>query len=289
MKHATFTTVRSARRLTEMDFAGWVGAAAPGDRLEYHRGFLAVDIVADDLEAAGARARRAEAARRPRLVGRRAAPRAPRAGAARPRPLRLHRHRPAEAEARRGLARGAARRRRSRPDHPILHPTRSPECRFRRTVPVCRTCPTCRPQEIAALPADVLAVLQQESEAALKQAKAAKSRLDGALVLKYGARAADGPPRRGQGHRHGPLRRWRHHRDRRPAEAGGLGPGAARRDGRAHPRRRRRPGRVRRDQLQGRRAQVRRLARGDPGGVRAGAHRAARQADDPAGWLEEAR
>ena len=28
-----------------MDFAGWVGAAAPGDRLEYHRGFLAVDIV----------------------------------------------------------------------------------------------------------------------------------------------------------------------------------------------------------------------------------------------------
>ena len=45
MKHATITTVRSARRLTEMDFAGWVGAAAPGDRLEYHRGFLAVDIV----------------------------------------------------------------------------------------------------------------------------------------------------------------------------------------------------------------------------------------------------
>ena len=45
MKHATITTVRSARRLTEMEFAGWVGAAAPGDRLEYHRGFLAVDIV----------------------------------------------------------------------------------------------------------------------------------------------------------------------------------------------------------------------------------------------------
>jgi hypothetical protein len=44
MNHATIT-VRSARRLTEMDFAGWVGAAAPGDRLEYHRGHLAVDIV----------------------------------------------------------------------------------------------------------------------------------------------------------------------------------------------------------------------------------------------------
>ena len=33
MKHATFTT-RSVRCLAEMDFAGWVGAAAPGDRLE---------------------------------------------------------------------------------------------------------------------------------------------------------------------------------------------------------------------------------------------------------------
>ena len=45
MKHASFTTTRSARRLSEMDFAGWVGAAAPGDRLEYHRGFLAVDTI----------------------------------------------------------------------------------------------------------------------------------------------------------------------------------------------------------------------------------------------------
>jgi hypothetical protein len=45
MKHATFTTTRSAGRLSEMGFAGWVGAAAPGDRLEYHRGFLAVDII----------------------------------------------------------------------------------------------------------------------------------------------------------------------------------------------------------------------------------------------------
>ena len=46
MKHATFTTVRAARRLTEIEFAAWVGAAAPGDRIEYHRGYLAVDIVA---------------------------------------------------------------------------------------------------------------------------------------------------------------------------------------------------------------------------------------------------
>jgi hypothetical protein len=45
MKHTTFTTTRAAGRLTEMEFAGWVGAAAPGDRLEYHRGFLAVDLI----------------------------------------------------------------------------------------------------------------------------------------------------------------------------------------------------------------------------------------------------
>lgn len=45
MKHTTFTTTRSARRLSEMEFAGWVGAAASGDRLEYHRGFLAVDTI----------------------------------------------------------------------------------------------------------------------------------------------------------------------------------------------------------------------------------------------------
>ena len=45
MQHATFTITRSARCLSEIDFAGWVGAAAPGDRLEYHRGFLAVDLM----------------------------------------------------------------------------------------------------------------------------------------------------------------------------------------------------------------------------------------------------
>jgi hypothetical protein len=64
-------------------------------------------------------------------------------------------------------------------------------------MPFPNNCPTLQdlhdlpPQEIAALPADVLAVLQQESERALKQAKAAKTGLDAALVLKYGAKAAE--------------------------------------------------------------------------------------------------
>jgi hypothetical protein len=51
--------------------------------------------------------------------------------------------------------------------------------------------PDLSPQEIAALPAAVLATLQQEIEAAVKQARAAKSRLDAALVLRYGARAGE--------------------------------------------------------------------------------------------------
>src|SRR5690606_37498657 len=51
--------------------------------------------------------------------------------------------------------------------------------------------PDLPPQEIATLPAAVLATLQQETEAGVKQARAAKSRLDAALVLKYGARAAE--------------------------------------------------------------------------------------------------
>ena len=32
-------------RLTEIEFCAWVAQAEPGDRLEYHRGFLAADMV----------------------------------------------------------------------------------------------------------------------------------------------------------------------------------------------------------------------------------------------------
>lgn len=30
-------------RLTEVEFCGWLGQAGPGDMIEYHRGFLALD------------------------------------------------------------------------------------------------------------------------------------------------------------------------------------------------------------------------------------------------------
>lgn len=45
--------------------------------------------------------------------------------------------------------------------------------------------------EIAALPADLLALLQDDSDAALAAAKSAKERLDDALALKYAAHAAE--------------------------------------------------------------------------------------------------
>ena len=36
-----FSTARL--RISEIDFCGWLGQAGPGDCLEYHRGFLALD------------------------------------------------------------------------------------------------------------------------------------------------------------------------------------------------------------------------------------------------------
>ena len=57
---ATITTVRPKSPLTEIQFCAWVAQALPGDRLEYHRGHLAVDAdkVTSDLDP-NARAERA--------------------------------------------------------------------------------------------------------------------------------------------------------------------------------------------------------------------------------------
>ncbi len=47
------------------------------------------------------------------------------------------------------------------------------------------------PQEIAALPVEMLAVLQHEIDEAAKRIKAAKARLDAALITRYAGRAED--------------------------------------------------------------------------------------------------
>ena len=43
MKHTAFTNARAPHPISEIEFCGWVGQAMPGDRLEYHRGFLVLD------------------------------------------------------------------------------------------------------------------------------------------------------------------------------------------------------------------------------------------------------
>ncbi len=47
------------------------------------------------------------------------------------------------------------------------------------------------PQEIAALPVELLAVLQFEIDEAAKRIKASKARLDGALTIRYATRAEE--------------------------------------------------------------------------------------------------
>jgi hypothetical protein len=43
MTTATITTIRPKAPLTEIQFCAWVAQSVPGDRLEYHRGFLVLD------------------------------------------------------------------------------------------------------------------------------------------------------------------------------------------------------------------------------------------------------
>ena len=46
MKHQTCITALSGCPTTEISFCAWVAQAVPGDRLEYHRGFLVLDTFA---------------------------------------------------------------------------------------------------------------------------------------------------------------------------------------------------------------------------------------------------
>ena len=43
---ATAFTPIPPRPLTDIEFCAWIGQAVPGDRLEYHRGFLGIDTTA---------------------------------------------------------------------------------------------------------------------------------------------------------------------------------------------------------------------------------------------------
>ena len=70
--------------ISEIQFCAWVAQAEPGDRLEYHRGFLAIDIckavttlepnARKELELLAERARWSEAVRLVHLVQQRVGP-----------------------------------------------------------------------------------------------------------------------------------------------------------------------------------------------------------------------
>ncbi len=44
--HPTAFTPARTRPLSDIEFCAWIGQAMPGDRLEYHRGFLGIDTTA---------------------------------------------------------------------------------------------------------------------------------------------------------------------------------------------------------------------------------------------------
>ena len=135
--------------------------------------------------------------------------------------------------------------------------------------------------EIAALPAAVLALLQEEAEEAAKAARSLADWLNGAIALRYGDRAA--AARRAEGKDTGTVRfdddevtviaDLPKKVDWDQAELGSM---VARIRAAGDD-----PGRVRRDDLPGLGAEVRRLAGGDPRRLRGGAHGEARQADLP--------
>ena len=44
--HPTAFIPAKPRPLTDIEFCAWIGQAMPGDRIEYHRGFLGIDATA---------------------------------------------------------------------------------------------------------------------------------------------------------------------------------------------------------------------------------------------------
>jgi hypothetical protein len=62
---------------------------------------------------------------------------------------------------------------------------------FPENTPTPNDLPDLTVQDIAQLPVELLAILQHEIDARLKRDKAAKARLDGALTIRYGDRAAE--------------------------------------------------------------------------------------------------
>ena len=141
-------------RLSEIELCAWIAQAEPGAVLEYHRGYLALDRTAFGRFADTPARAALGAARQPRPRPRRARPRAPRPAPPRRRGLQLLRHRPAAPRRRAAGFRIAHHHRGGRV---VNAPANRPQLGDIRTMPI---------GEIAALPAPMLALLQEEAEEA---------------------------------------------------------------------------------------------------------------------------
>ena len=191
-----FITVRTRRPLTEIEFCAWVAQAVPGDRLEYHRGFLVLDIFPmfarlpdqqrAELARLGSRAFWAAEQGLVHLVQERTGPdqfayiavarSKPKAAAVSLSALLL-------AERARGRVMTAF--------QSLFADHGDPYMPFPANTPTVDDLPGLSPQDIAQLPVELLAILQRDVDERIKRDKAAKARLDGALTVRYATRAAD--------------------------------------------------------------------------------------------------
>lgn len=258
MPPTAFTPARP-RPLTDIEFCAWIGQAMPGDRLEYHRGFLGIDTTAVISTLPEPDRRRLAALAAPRTgPSRRASSTSFRCGSA---PTASPISPPP------GPGR-AARRCRSPASSKTQRPPdgRSVSLRWSSRHAAPRQCTPfrrprrARPRRHRGAAARDAAGFADHGARRDRPREAAAGPARGRHRATLRGRRCGGTGRSGQDQRHRSCR-GRGRRDRRrPAEEGLLGSGPPRRDGRAHPRRRRRPDRVSRDRLPRVRAALRRLA-----------------------------
>ena len=180
------------RQLTEIELCAWIAQAEPGAVLEYHRGYLALDRTSFG-RFADTPARAALG-----LLGSRAHDLAERGLVH----LVQHRHGVEDYSyfaVARARSRGRAARLRIPHNHRGGRVVNAPANR-----PRLGDIPPMPIGEIAALPAPILALLQEEAEEAAKAARPLADWLHGAIALRYGDRAA--AARRAEGKDTGTIR-----------------------------------------------------------------------------------
>ena len=177
----------AANSLNEVGFCAWIAQSEPGETLVYHRGFLAVDATAVLSKLPGDRQR---ALRQVAAAALRAAEQ---------NLVHLVQARIAPTNSPTSPSPGQPKRRRlvGPPAQPrdaafkLFHRSRRLFHAFPREHPHAGRSAILSAAEIAALPVELLAILQREIDERLKRDKAAKTRFDAGLDVRYSSRAAE--------------------------------------------------------------------------------------------------